>query len=74
MENSNNVILVYVLYFGRYLLSFHGEEYYYILYSHLVFLVLNGDIYLDNYRIVINLLCNNRDRQYMKYFISHITK
>ena len=27
----------------------------------------------DYYRIVINLVCNNRDRQYIKYLISHIT-
>ena len=31
--------------------------------------------YRDNYCIVINLVCNNRDSwQYKKYFISHITK
>ena len=30
-------------------------------------------IYRDNYHIMINLVCNNRDRQYIKYFISHIT-
>ena len=30
--------------------------------------------YRDNYHIVINLMCNNRDRQYIKYLISHITR
>ena len=29
--------------------------------------------YRDNYHIVMNLVCNNRDRQCKEYFISHIT-
>jgi len=31
-------------------------------------------IYRDNYHIMINFVCNNHDRQYIKYLISHITK
>jgi len=27
----------------------------------------------DNYHIVINFVCDNHDRQYIKYFIFHIT-
>ena len=30
-------------------------------------------MYRDDYRIVTYLVCDNRNRQYMKYFIMHIT-
>ena len=32
----------------------------------------NELLYCDYYHNVINLLCNNRDRQYIKYLILHI--
>jgi len=58
------VILVGSISFGHYTLYFNL-----VFCGPLSFKV----IYRDNYHIMINFVCNNHDRKYIKYFISHIT-
>ena len=35
--------------------------------------IIHTGTYCDNYHIGINLVCSDRDMQYIKYFISHVT-
>ena len=55
------------------LLSFHSEKYWSTLqyFTCLWLTIMHKLLIIISYRMIIIFVCNNRDRQYIKYFISH---